>query len=164
MKIEKNSVVSFNFELKNKAGEVIQTSEGRPVLYLHGSAGMLPGVVAALVGKEKGEKLELSLSAVDAFGEVQPDSIQRVPAKKCFFEGRAIKKKLPAGTSIDLKTDHGVREVTVVKVGLKSIDVDLNHPLAGQEVDIIVDILDVRESTADEQSHGHAHGEGGHNH
>ena len=163
MKIEKNSVVSFNFELKSKSGEVQQSTDGHPVLYLYGSAGMLPGVVAALLGKEKGEKLELSLKAVDAFGEVQPDSVQRVPAKKCFYQGKAIKRKLQAGTSIDLKTDHGMREVTVVKMGLKSIDVDLNHPLAGQDIDMTLDILDVREATADEQSHGHAHGEGGHN-
>ncbi|BCE02612.1 FKBP-type peptidyl-prolyl cis-trans isomerase [Marinicellulosiphila megalodicopiae] len=165
MNIEQNSVVSFHFELKNKAGEVVQSSDkNQPVLYLQGSAGMLPGVVEALLGKKAGDKLELSLTPEQGFGDIQPDAIQRVPAKKCFYKGKAIKGKLPAGTIIDFATEHGPREVTIVKVGLKSIDVDLNHPFAGQELDMSVDIVDVRAATEDEKSHGHAHGAGGHNH
>ena len=52
----------------------------------------------------------------------------------------------------------------IVKVGRFNIDVDANHPLAGQTLNFEVEVTDVREASAEEVAHGHAHGEGGHQH
>ena len=54
--------------------------------------------------------------------------------------------------------------VTVVKVGKFSVDVDSNHPLAGQTLNYSIDIVDVRAASDEEKAHGHAHGVGGHQH
>jgi len=64
----------------------------------------------------------------------------------------------------NVHTDHGHRQVTVVKVGKFMAKVDTNHPLAGQTLHFDIEIVDVRAATADELSHGHAHGAGGHHH
>ena len=60
--------------------------------------------------------------------------------------------------------DRGMRTATVLKVGKFSVDIDSNHPLAGKTLTFRIRIDSVREATADEQAHGHAHGEGGHQH
>jgi len=54
--------------------------------------------------------------------------------------------------------------VTVVEVSPETITVDANHPLAGQQLNFDVTIVEVRDATADELEHGHVHGEGGHQH
>jgi FKBP-type peptidyl-prolyl cis-trans isomerase SlyD len=65
---------------------------------------------------------------------------------------------------VQLQTDQGPRAVTVLKVGGKVVDVDLNHPFAGQTLDFAVEVVDVREASAEEIAHGHVHGPGGHHH
>jgi FKBP-type peptidyl-prolyl cis-trans isomerase SlyD len=51
--------------------------------------------------------------------------------------------------------------VTVLKVGRFNVDVDANHPLAGQSLTFNVEVTDVRDATEEEASHGHVHGPGG---
>jgi FKBP-type peptidyl-prolyl cis-trans isomerase SlyD len=63
-----------------------------------------------------------------------------------------------------LQTNFGPRAVTIEKVGMSVVDVDLNHPMAGKDLHFDVEIVDVREASAVELEHGHVHGEGGHHH
>jgi len=63
-----------------------------------------------------------------------------------------------------LHTREGAKSVTVLKVGSSVIDVDLNHPMAGQTVTFEIEVLDVREAQSEELLHGHPHGPGGHQH
>jgi FKBP-type peptidyl-prolyl cis-trans isomerase SlyD len=65
---------------------------------------------------------------------------------------------------IVLPTEAGPRPMTVRKVGISVVDVDLNHPMAGKTLSFDVEIIDVREATSEEKEHGHVHGEGGHQH
>ena len=79
--------------------------------------------------------------------------------KKHFGETRLVK-----GQQVVLQTNFGPRAVTVQKVGMSVVDVDLNHPMAGKDLHFDVEIVDVREASAEELEHGHVHGEGGHHH
>jgi len=63
-----------------------------------------------------------------------------------------------------VQTEHGPRQVQIVKVGMFKADVDTNHPLAGKTLKFNFQVLDVRAATAEEIEHGHAHGVGGHHH
>jgi FKBP-type peptidyl-prolyl cis-trans isomerase SlyD len=54
--------------------------------------------------------------------------------------------------------------VTVTEVGLETVTVDANHPLAGVELNFAVEIVEVRDASDEELSHGHVHGPGGHHH
>jgi FKBP-type peptidyl-prolyl cis-trans isomerase SlyD len=55
-------------------------------------------------------------------------------------------------------------QVTVLKVGRFNVDVDANHPLAGETLTFDIEITEVREATSEEIEHGHVHGPGGHDH
>lgn len=160
MQITKNCVVSFHYSLKNDQGEELENSQGGdPSLYLHGANNIITGLEKAMEGKSAGDNFEVDLSPADAYGERRDDMTQRVPAKYLKHEG-----KLHPGQMVRINTDKGMRSATVLKVGKFSVDVDMNHPLAGQQLHFSISVTDVRAATAEEVQHGHAHGVGGHQH
>ena len=65
---------------------------------------------------------------------------------------------------MQLNTSDGRIPVTVTKAGRHSADINTNHPLAGEALTFDIEIVDVRAASAEELSHGHAHGPGGHHH
>ena len=66
--------------------------------------------------------------------------------------------------TVKIKTEQGARDVRVIKVGKFNVDVDTNHPLAGLSLSFNIEIVDVRDGTAEEVVHRHVHGTGGHEH
>jgi FKBP-type peptidyl-prolyl cis-trans isomerase SlyD len=160
MQVGLNTVVSFHYTLRNSAGEQVETSrDGEPTLYLHGHNNVMPALEKQLEGRKVGDTFTATLTAAEAFGEKRSDSVQRVAAKYFKHAG-----KLTPGQAVRVNTDNGPMTVTVVKVGKFSVDVDTNHPLAGQDVSFDVEVMDIREASPEEIEHGHAHGAGGHHH
>ena len=109
-------------------------------------------------GREAGDKFEVDVAAADAYGERRDGLTQRVP-KKHFKDAR-----LEPGMQVVLPTNFGPRAVTIQKVGMSVVDVDLNHPMAGKDLHFAIEIVEVREASAEEVEHGHVHGDGGHHH
>ena len=160
MQITNNTVVYFHYTLRNEAGETVETSaDAEPSTYLHGANNILPGLESALEGKESGDSVEVTLPPDQAYGPVQPDRVQRVPVKHLIFKG-----KLQPGLTVQVNTAEGRRPATVVKAGKFRADIDTNHPLAGQTLTFSIDILELRQASAEEVAHRHVHGPGGHQH
>lgn len=160
MQIANNSVVSFHYTLKNAQGDELENNrQDAPSLYLHGANNIITGLENAMAGKSAGDSFEVTLTAEQAYGPRQDNMQQRIPAKYLKHEG-----KLKVGQPVSFNTDKGKRNGTVIKVGKFSVDIDTNHPLAGQTLLFAIEITDVREATAEEIQHGHAHGVGGHQH
>lgn len=163
MKITDKSVVQFHYVLKDEAGDELENSyAGEPLAYLHGYKNMLVGVENALTGKETGDKFSVTLQPEDAYGERKEDAIQRVPVKH--LQGDVKGGKWKAGMTAVVNTDDGQRQVTVMKAGKFMVTVDINPPLAGKVLTFDIEVVDIREATAEEVDHGHAHGVGGHHH
>ncbi|MDB4837324.1 peptidylprolyl isomerase [Marinomonas sp.] len=159
MSIADNHVVQFHYTLR-QGEELLETSAGGdPVAYLHGHGNIIPGLEKAMEGKNSGDEFDADIACADAYGEREEDKTQQMPIKH--LQGA---KRWKPGMVASVQTDKGMRQVTLVKVGLKHATVDLNHPLAGKDLIFNIQIVDVREATADEVSHGHAHGVGGHHH
>jgi FKBP-type peptidyl-prolyl cis-trans isomerase SlyD len=159
MKIEKARVVRFHYTVSAQGGGEVESSEGRePIAIMAGHGNIIPGLEKAMEGREAGDKFEVDVAAADAYGEKREGMTQRVP-KKHFKDTRLV-----PGMQVMLNTNFGPRPVTIEKVGMSVVDVDLNHPMAGQDLHFDVEIVDVREATAEELEHGHVHGEGGHAH
>lgn len=159
MKIEKDRVVRFHYTVSEVGQEPLESSEGRdPLAILIGHGNIIPGLETAMDGREAGEKFEVDVVAADAYGVRQEGLTQRVP-KKYFKDAR-----LEPGMQAVLPTNFGPRAVTIQKVGMSVVDVDLNHPMAGKDLHFAVEIVEVREASAEEVEHGHVHGDGGHQH
>ena len=160
MKIDKNKVVSFHYTLKNADGEEMESSRERdPMTYLHGSNNIIAGLEKALQDRKSGDTFEVTVGPEEGYGVVKEANIQRIPLKKL----KGIGKILP-GQVLTLQTKDGPVQVTVVKVGRFNVDVDANHHLAGKTLNFDIEIIDVRDASAEEIDHGHVHGPGGHEH
>ena len=160
MNVVKNSVVLFHYRLLDEQGELIESSENLdPMAALIGHRNMLPGLEEAFIGKTVGDNFTVTLPPERAYGLRKEGASQRVPIKHLLTKG-----KLKPGQQVVINTEHGRRNATVLKVGKFNVDLDTNHPLAGKALTFDVTILDVREATAEEKAHGHAHGVGGHHH
>jgi FKBP-type peptidyl-prolyl cis-trans isomerase SlyD len=159
MKIAKDSVVRFHYTVSEAGQEPIETSKDRePLAILIGHGNIIPGLENAMQDREAGESFGVDVAAVDAYGERRDGLTQRVP-KKHFGNQRLI-----PGQQVVLQTNFGPRAVTIEKVGMSVVDVDLNHPMAGKDLHFDVEIVEVREASAEELEHGHVHGDGGHHH
>lgn len=165
MRAEKDCVVSFHYVVRDaadSAGEPFDDSRKReePMLALLDHGQLVPGIEKALTGREAGEHFEVEIPPTDAYGEYQEGLLQRVP-KKYFRDAQKLK---PGMTTVLQTRDGGQRMVTVRKIGMSSIDVDHNHPLAGKTLHFDIEIIDVRVATPEEIAHGHAHPGDGHSH
>lgn len=159
MKIEKNRVVRFHYTVGEVGQPATESSLGaEPLAIMIGHGNIIPGLENAMQGREAGDSFEVDVAAIDAYGERRESMTQRI-AKKHFGEQRLI-----AGMQVVLQTDYGPRAVTIEKVGMSVVDVDLNHPMSGKSLHFDIEVVEVREASAEELEHGHVHGEGGHQH
>jgi FKBP-type peptidyl-prolyl cis-trans isomerase SlyD len=160
MQIAPNSVVTLHYTLKDNDGNVIDQSEDGSFLYLHGAMNIIPGLENALTGKAAGEELSVSVSPEEGYGVKDPERIQEVP-KEMFESSEEIK----VGVQFHAQgPDGNAVVVTVVEVKDDVVIIDGNHALAGIDLNFDVKIIDVREASEEEISHGHVHGEHGHHH
>ena len=163
-----NKVVSFHYKLAEVAPDgshgdwMEESSGGEQLFYLHGFHNVVVGLERALEGKSVGDSIEITLKPEEAYGPRQPDAMQRVPIKHLQLQQGVT--KLKPGTVAAVKTERGVRSVVVSKVGKFNADVDFNHPLAGRTLYYEVEVVAVRDASAEEIAHGHVHGPGGHHH
>ena len=164
MQISADKVVSFHYNLKDADGTLLETShDADPTLYLHGHKSILPKLEEELEGKAVGDKVNINLTPEQGYGERREGSTQRIPIKH-LQNYAALKNKIKPGSKVVVNTQHGPWEAVVLKVGKFNVDIDSNHPLAGKTLDFEIEILEVRDATAEELAHGHAHGVGGHHH
>ena len=159
--IQKNNVVSIDYTLKNDEGTLIDTSTGKsPLVYLHGIGTLIPGMENALEGKAEGDEFKIVISPDDAYGNHNKNLLHKV--------NRADLAHLPnlaVGMELEVKTEEGQPIImTIVELSDDFAVLDGNHPLAGQTLHFEIQVRNIREASAEEISHGHVHGPGGHHH
>jgi len=155
--ISSKKVVAFDYVLKDELGEEMERSES-PMVYLHGANNILRGLEEALAGHDEGDEVVVTLPPEKAYGLPRDDALQRVPIKHLLTKS----KKYRPGQIVSVNTKDGRKDAVIVKAGRFNLDLDMNHPFAGKTLTFEVSIDSVRDATAEELSHGHAHGPGGH--
>jgi FKBP-type peptidyl-prolyl cis-trans isomerase SlyD len=168
MQITKNTVVSLSYVLKrdDANGEIIEeTRAGDPLVFLYGNGQMLPKFEEHLSSLKTNDAFEFTLASSDAYGEMDQDAI--IDLDKSIFEvdGKIDTEMLAIGNVIPMRDDQGhMMQGTVVSVGDDLVRMDFNHPMAGNVLHFTGKVIEVRTATAEELSHGHVHGAGGHHH
>jgi len=155
----KARVISFHYTLKNKAGQLIDSSDGaEPMDYLEGSQGIIPGLVTPLESMKVGETKDVVVAPADAYGERDDRMKVTVP------RDQLPKKDVKVGDHFQVSFQDDERIVIVSELTETDVSLDANHPLAGEELHFNIKVTGVRDATDDEIKHGHAHGPGGHHH
>ena len=156
----KQRVISINYVLKNAAGDLLDASdEGEAFSYIEGSKQIIPALETAVQAMKDGEKKTVSIPAADAYGERDDKLLQKVERSR-FPDGA----QLQVGDMFRGGEEGEPRIYTVKEVSATHVVVDGNHPLAGENLVFDVQLISKRDATAEEISHGHVHGPGGHHH
>ncbi len=157
-KIGKDSVVSLDYRLHLGDGQVVDQSQpGSPLSYMHGRGQIIPGLEGKLEGLVVGDARQVVVQPAEGYGEYDARGVQEVPRN--MFPPNA---DLRVGVMATAQTPQGEIPFVIKEVKADSVVIDLNHPLAGKTLHFDVTVKEVRDATAEEKEHGHAHGPGGH--
>lgn len=156
MSISSNKFVRLGYELyvgsEDERELMEQTTEDRPLEYIHGMGMMLPAFEQKLFGLSKGDKFDFVLSSEEAYGEREEEAVQELP-KSIFvnengefdssivFEGNTLPMYTPDGHTV---------QGSVLEVREDVVVMDFNHPLAGETLHFIGEILEEHEATSEE--------------
>jgi len=159
MLAKKNMVVSIEYQLFDLQGKLIEKTS-KPISYLHGGfKGVFEVVEKSLEGKQVGDSVEIRMEPEDAFGDFDEKLILIEP-----------REKFPSDIKVGMQfqghkeESGGTALYTVTDIAEDKVVVDGNHPLAGVGLLFKCKVKSIRAATAEEISHGHVHGEGGHHH
>lgn len=153
-------VFGFHYTLKDKEGNVIDSSENTsPLLFLEQSGQIIPGLEKEIIDLEVGDKKNIEVKAAEAYGDIIED-LRITVQRSQFPEGQ----ELNVGDQFQVTNEAHAPIFTVIEIEGENVHVDGNHPLAGHDLFFDIEVTEKRNATEEEVAHGHAHGVGGHNH
>ena len=148
-KVGPGKFVEYSYKLYNDAdGSLLfETPADAPDEMIFGvTPGIVPGLEAAMEGLSKGDKFEVTLPPVAAFGEKSKDLVMELD-KEIFMRDGRLADEVKVGAVLPMMTADNLRvEGRVTKVGDK-IEMDFNHPFAGLTVRYDGEIVEVRDAT-----------------
>ncbi|MBI1258467.1 MAG: peptidylprolyl isomerase [Chloroflexi bacterium] len=154
-KITDGLVVSLNYILTVDGETLAQTDADDPMEYLHGAEEILPGLERALDGKQVGDKFSVTLQPEDAYGDYDDEDVEEIDRADI-----PNVDELDIGMVVEVEDEDGYAYMAQVReIGDKVVTLDFNPPLAGKTLTYDVEVMAIREATAEELEHGHSHGE-----
>ena len=147
MNIAEKMYVTINYTLTLESGqEIDKSAEGQPLGFIAGTGQIIPGLEKALIGRIAGDSAKVVVEPEDAYGPVKDDLFQEVPNSQ-FPSDVDVK----AGMAFEAQGPNGPFMITVAKINDNdTVTVDLNHPMAGKQLHFDVNVVEVREPTAEE--------------
>jgi peptidylprolyl isomerase len=138
--IQFGNTVKVHYTVRLDNGTVVDsTHDHGPFTFTVGFGAVIPGFEKEIMGMTIGEKKAFKVSADDAYGPYYKELIKEAdrsefPADFKFEAGQHLEISGPDGQS---------GQATVLKVSEKTVILDINHPLAGKELFIDIEILEV---------------------
>lgn len=155
MKVQKDSVVTIDYIVTDEENRVLDTTNDQDSLQvLIGHGAIIEGLEEALIGHEAGDRVDVTVAPEKAYG-IRDSALVQTVDKSMFGD-----MELHIGDSFLADTDAGQKPIFIKSVSGDDVVVDGNHPLAGLTLQFHVDVIDVREATESEISHGHVHVDG----
>jgi len=153
MIIKGNCVVTLHYSLTGDHGQQLDAShESEPLVYLHGTNSLLPGLEKDIEGRCAGDKFNVTVQPEEGYGLTDPQHIHKVP-----LEAFSETNNLEVGMQFELESEEGHGEqFTVIAIEEDEVTVDANHPLAGKVLHFKVSIETVRAATGEEIEAGYA--------
>lgn len=156
IKVDDGHVVSMHYTLRVD-GETVDSSQGtEPLQFIQGMGHIIPGLEHDLYDMQVGESKMVTVSARDGYGAVDDEAFMDVPR-----DAFPTDVPLDIGMQLELKDKSGhPAHARVESLTERSVRLNMNHPLAGKQLDFEVTITGLRPATTEEISHGHVHTHG----
>lgn len=152
-KIIDGVVVSMQYVLHVEGKLIDQSEEGEPLEFIQGAGHIIPGLERELTGMGVGESKSVTVAPADGYGEMDEEAFIEIPREQ-------FPDEVPAevGLQLQVRTEEGeTMAATIQSVTEETIRLDLNHPLAGKQLNFEVTITGLRAATEEEMAHGHVH-------
>ncbi|MAJ01755.1 MAG: peptidylprolyl isomerase [Euryarchaeota archaeon] len=162
--LKENTVASVHYTgTLPDSGEVFDSSEGRdPLTFLVGHRQMIPGFEEEMIGATVGERREFTLTPDRAYGERDEQAVLQIPRDN--FAPLEQEGKLEVGMQLVAQMPHGPAPFLILELTEELVTGDFNHALAGKSLTFSVEVVELRDASEEEISHGHVHGPGGLDH
>ena len=168
MKIENQKVVTLQYDLyvdgENGTEELMEkATKDAPLVYCHGEGMMLPAFENAMAGLEDGASFDFRIPCEQAYGEYDTDGVLELD-KTLFYngDGEFDSDRVFVGAIVPMNTADGqIINAQIAEITKDKVTIDLNHPLAGENLHFVGKILNIREVTEGELKALHHRGCGG---
>jgi FKBP-type peptidyl-prolyl cis-trans isomerase SlpA len=143
--VQQGSFLTLHYRLAGPDGaDVVSTFEAKPATLTVGAGQLSPAIEARLVGLEEGAEASFELAPGEAFGERNPDMLQKL-RRSVLDEMGDPEAEYHVGDVVEFPTPDGTgRFAGVVReCGDDWLMFDFNHPLAGQAVTFQVRLIGV---------------------
>ncbi|MBR5327037.1 MAG: peptidylprolyl isomerase [Paludibacteraceae bacterium] len=168
MKVENQKVVTLQYDLyvdgENGNEELMEKATAdAPLVYCHGEGMMLPAFELAMAGLKEGESFDFRIPCAEAYGEYDTDGVLELD-KKMFYngDGEFDSERVYVGAIVPMNTADGqIINAQIAEIAQDKVTIDLNHPLAGENLHFVGKVLNIREVTEGELKALHHRGCGG---
>ena len=156
MKITNNAVVNAEYELyvdgDNGEPELMEKATAeQPLNFIYGIGMMLPKFEQNLNGLETGDSFDFTISNEEAYGPYDDEAVIELERAVFEIDGKLDEEMVFEGNVVPLMDSEGNRlQAQVVSVNDTHVTVDLNHPLAGENLHFKGKVIEVREATEEE--------------
>lgn len=156
--VQDGVVVSMEYTL-HVDGELLDSSEGQgPLQFLVGYGNVISGLESEMMGMKVGDSKDVVVGPADGYGEYDDEAFMEVPRDQFPKD-----MQLSVDTELTVRDDAGhARYARVEAMDEKTVTLNFNHPLAGDELHFHVKVVALREPNQEELDHGHVHEEGHH--
>jgi len=152
---KRNQYIAVAYKLY-AAGEktlefIEEATDDRPFDFISGFGITLPEFENNIVGLQKGEEFKFTLTKEQAYGDVEPERIVELDRSIFTINGHFDHENVKVGALLPLQNEDGQYfQGKVLDITDNHVRIDLNHPLAGKELNFEGHIVENREASNDE--------------
>ncbi len=163
MIIDTNKVVALKYELRvnSKDGQLVEKVDtDRPLQFIYGIGNMLKEFETNIGGLKTGDSFDFSINADEAYGQKSDDMIVGLSKDIFKVDGKIDENLLVINNVVPMRDQQGNHlNGKIIEILDDTVKMDFNHPLAGDDLFFKGEIIDIRDATENELSHGHIHTE-----
>lgn len=155
--IENQKVVKVIYDLYvdgEEAGKeelMERATAEHPLVYCHGENMMLPMFEANLAGKNEGDHFDFRIPCADAYGEYDTEGVLTLGKEMFEIDGKLDEERVFVGNVVPMTTSDGqIVNAQIVEITDKDVTIDLNHPLAGENLHFTGTIIEIRDASEQE--------------
>ena len=166
MKIEVNKYIKLAYDLHvGEDGEkelMERATEETPLEFIFGTNSMLQSFESQIEDKKVGDSFDFILSPDEAYGDFDDEKIIEIPKNVFQVDGEIDEEILFEGNTIPMMDTEGNKLMgSIVEVKDDVVEMDFNHPLAGETMHFTGKVIDVREASPEEIAALYTQDEGG---
>ena len=155
METVENKYITLAYKLYSiENGEKEFTEEApaeHPFQFISGLGLTLEAFESQVKDLKKGDKFDFTIKAEEACGEYDEEHVIDLPKNIFEIEGKFDSERVVEGAVIPLMTSEGQRiNGSVVEVKDDVVVMDMNHPLAGCDLNFVGEVTENRPATNDE--------------